>query len=387
MLPWDGVVNLLAALGVAAFAAHTLVPVRRNRFPSLLEIRFGVLAVLLAVFLALRGFFWISDVPAFLLASQVAVSWVPLGIVLAVEGLLRRHAPLPLKLFPLVGGVASLILSFTFHLDPLPLVSALFAGFQILGLVLPFAWAFVRDRRQITNRENRRVDGMFTLTLVVLPLIATDFADLMPDLPLRMGAVAILLFAHAAVLAARFPNRNPVLSWRMINLFVLALLASGLVLWLSEIEGFKSFIRLAVLILTLALVLSLILELLSLRDQSEERALLRLLSALDMSRPEVVVNRLNRFSPFEGAKLVYAGQGPIPANFDADIGRLYGKDPSGPNEQERQIAAVLDSLGADFLFKIDPGRKGFCVVEVQDPTSNTRDWAQIVASLVQAKAA
>lgn len=387
MLPWDGVVNLLAALGVAAFAAHTLVPVRRNRFPSLLEIRFGVLAVLLAVFLALRGFFWISDVPAFLLASQVAVSWVPLGIVLAVEGLLRRHAPLPLKLFPLVGGVASLILSFTFQLDPLPLVSALFAGFQILGLVLPFAWAFVRDRRQITNRENRRVDGMFTLTLVVLPLIATDFADLMPDLPLRMGAVAILLFAHAAVLAARFPNRNPVLSWRMINLFVLALLASGLVLWLSEIEGFKSFIRLAVLILTLALVLSLILELLSLRDQSEERALLRLLSALDMSRPEVVVNRLNRFSPFEGAKLVYAGQGPIPANFDADIGRLYGKDPSGPNEQERQIAAVLDSLGADFLFKIDPGRKGFCVVEVQDPTSNTRDWAQIVASLVQAKAA
>lgn len=387
MLPWDGVVNLLAALGVAAFAAHTLVPVRRNRFPSLLEIRFGVLAVLLAVFLALRGFFWISDVPAFLLASQVAVSWVPLGIVLAVEGLLRRHAPLPLKLFPLVGGVASLILSFTFHLDPLPLVSALFAGFQILGLVLPFAWAFVRDRRQITNRENRRVDGMFTLTLVVLPLIATDFADLMPDLPLRMGAVAILLFAHAAVLAARFPNRNPVLSWRMINLFVLALLASGLVLWLSEIEGFKSFIRLAVLILTLALVLSLILELLSLRDQSEERALLRLLSALDMSRPEVVVNRLNRFSPFEGAKLVYAGQGPIPADFDADIGRLYGKDPSGPNEQERQIAAVLDSLGADFLFKIDPGRKGFCVVEVQDPTSNTRDWAQIVASLVQAKAA
>ena len=387
MLPWDGVVNLLAALGVAAFAAHTLVPVRRNRFPSLLEIRFGVLAVLLAVFLALRGFFWISDVPAFLLASQVAVSWVPLGIVLAVEGLLRRHAPLPLKLFPLVGGVASLILSFTFHLDPLPLVSALFAGFQILGLVLPFAWAFVRDRRQITNRENRRVDGMFTLTLVVLPLIATDFADLMPDLPLRMGAVAILLFAHAAVLAARFPNRNPVLSWRMINLFVLALLASGLVLWLSEIEGFKSFIRLAVLILTLALLLSLILELLSLRDQSEERALLRLLSALDMSRPEVVVNRLNRFSPFEGAKLVYAGQGPIPADFDADIGRLYGKDPSGPNEQERQIAAVLDSLGADFLFKIDPGRKGFCVVEVQDPTSNTRDWAQIVASLVQAKAA
>ena len=387
MLPWDGVVNLLAALGVAAFTAHTLVPVRRNRFPSLLEIRFGVLAVLLAVFLALRGFFWISDVPAFLLASQVAVSWVPLGIVLAVEGLLRRHAPLPLKLFPLVGGVASLILSFTFHLDPLRPVSALFAGFQILGLVLPFAWAFVRDRRQITNRDNRRVDGMFTLTLVVLPLIATDFADLMPDLPLRMGAVAILLFAHAAVLAARFPNRNPVLSWRMINLFVLALLASGLVLWLSEIEGFKSFIRLAVLILTLALVLSLILELLSLRDQSEERALLRLLSALDMSRPEVVVNRLNRFSPFEGAKLVYAGQGPIPADFDADIGRLYGKDPSGPNEQERQIAAVLDSLGADFLFKIDPGRKGFCVVEVQDPTSNTRDWAQIVASLVQAKAA
>jgi hypothetical protein len=316
----------------------------------------------------------------------VVVCWVPLGIVLTVEGLLRRHAPLSLKLFPLAGGLFCLALTLLYGNAPQPWVSASFAGFQILGLLLPFSWAFIRDRSQLTGRENRRVDAMFLLTLLALPFIATDFADLMPSLPLRMGAVAILLFAHAVVLAARFPNRNPVLSWRLVNLFCLSLLAAGLVLWLSDVRGWSSFVRLAVLILTLALVLSLILEMLSLRDQSEERALLRLLSALDMSRPEVVVNRLTRFSPFEGARLVYPGQGPIPADFDAALGRLYARTAPNTAEQDRQVAAVLDSLGADFLFKIDPAHQGFCAVTVQDPTSNTRDWAQIVASLVQAKA-
>jgi len=114
MLPWDGVINLLAAAGVGAVALHMLLPVRRNRLPSLLEIRFGALSLLLALFLASRGFYWISEIRVFLGLSFVAICFVPLGLLLAVEGLLRRHAPLALKLFALLGALLCLLITILF---------------------------------------------------------------------------------------------------------------------------------------------------------------------------------------------------------------------------------------------------------------------------------
>ena len=124
-----------------------------DRAPSLLEIRFGALALLLSLFLAMRGLFWLSGFDAFLGISFIAVSFVPLGILLAVEGFLRRHAPLPLKLFPLVGGALCLIATQAQGTPNALLFSLLLASFQILGLLLPFGWAFLRDRTQLSRRE------------------------------------------------------------------------------------------------------------------------------------------------------------------------------------------------------------------------------------------
>jgi len=386
MLPWDGVINLLAAVGVGAFAVHMLVPARRDRLPNLLEIRFGTLAVLSAFFMAARGLFWISDFWPFLVMSHLAVCWVPLGILLAVEGLLRRHAPLPLKLFAVVGGVSCTTLVFLLERDAAALFSMSLALFQVLGLVLPFAWAFARNRSVLSKRENQRIDSMVTLTLVGLPFIVTDFSDLLPALPLSMGAIAILLFAYAAILAARFPTRNPVLSWRFLNLVALALIAAALVMWLTDLSGLSAFVRLAALVLTLAVLLALLLELLSLRDQSEERALLRTLSALDLSRPEAAVSRLIRFSPFEHASLIRPGQGPVPADFNIEPGRVFHRTPATNQASDLRAAAVLESVGADLMFLLDPKTDALCMVEIHDPGANTVDWARVIAALASSKA-
>lgn len=385
MEPWDGVINLLAALGVGGFAVHVLLPVRRNRVPSLLEIRFGSLALLLSLFLAMRGLFWLSGFNAFLTVSFIAVSFVPLGILLAVEGLLRRHAPLVLKLFALVGGALCLIATQVFDRSNTLPFSLSLASFQILGLVLPFSWAFLRNREQLSRRENRRVGGLITLTLIGLPFIATDFSDLLTGLPIRLGAIAILMFAYAAVHTARFPQQNPVFSWRALNLILTTFIAAGAFVWLTDLSGWSAYLKLTALILTIGLVLTLALELLNLRDQSEERALLRVLSALDLRRPEAVVSRLTRFSPFEHAWLVRAGRGPVPTNFSIQPGQVYRRTTRSQDPTDRDAAAVLENIGADLLFVLDISTDALCAVEVQDPSLNTEDWANILAALAVAK--
>jgi len=384
MEPWDGVINLLAATGVAGFALHVLLPVRRNRLPSLLEIRFGVLALLLALFMASRGLFWISGFDAFFAISFLAVCFVPLGILLAVEGLLRRHAPLFLKLFALLGAFVCLITTLLMAPTSSMVYSTFLASFQILGLLLPFSWAFLRDRTQLSRRENRRISGMITLTLIGVPLIATDFSDLVAGLPVRLGALAILMFAYAAVHSARFPRQNPVFSWRVFNLILTTLIAAAAFIWLTDLSGWEAFFRLTALIFTVGLVLTLALELLNLRDQSEERALLRVLGALDMRRPEAVVSRLTRFSPFEHARLVRPGAGPVPADFRLEVGHVYRREGATITATERDAAAVLESIGADLIFVLDPQTQTFCAVEVQDANANTADWAKVLAALAKA---
>ena len=387
MEPWDGVINLLASAGVGAFALHVLLPVRRNRLPSLLEIRFGVLALLLALFLAMRGLFWISGFDVFFSISFLAVCFVPLGILLAVEGLLRRHAPFLLKIYALLGAFVCLISTLLSSTSSSMVYSTFLASFQILGLILPISWAFLRDRTQLSRRENRRVNGMITFTLIGVPLIATDFSDLVPGLPVRLGALAILMFAYAAVHSARFPRQNLVLSWRFLSFILTTLIAASAFIWLTELSGWEAFFRLTALIFTVGLVLTLALELLNLRDQSEERALLRVLSALDMSRPEAVVSRLSRFSPFEHARLIRPGTGAVPASFRLPVGQVYHRDETASGAVERDAAAVLESIGADLIFVLDPGTDALCAVEVQDPNVNTADWAKILAALVQSKEA
>jgi len=391
MLPWDGVINLLAAAGVGAVALHMLLPVRRNRLPSLLEIRFGALSLLLALFLASRGFYWISEIRVFLGLSFVAICFVPLGLLLAVEGLLRRHAPLALKLFALLGALLCLLITILFAASTSMVHSLFLAGFQILGLLLPSLWAFLRDRSQLSRRENQRVNGLLTLTLIGVPFIATDFSDLLTVLPVHLGAIAILMFAYATVHSARLPRQNPVLSWRFLSLILTTLLVAPALIWLTDLSRWDTFIKLTALVFTVSLLLTLLLELLNLRDQSEERALLRVLSALDFSRPEAVVNRLTRFSPFEHAWLIRPGSGPVPADFRLQPNRIYRRNPPrGPeatahDTSHRDAAAVLESIGADILFVIDPNTDAYCAVEVQDPTANTADWAKILAALARAK--
>ena len=66
-------------------------------------------------------------------------------------------------------------------------------------------------------------------------------------------------------------------------------------------------------------------------------------------------------------------------------GKLYRRDATTTDPVEREAAAVLESIGADLIFVLDPASEAYCAVDIHDPAANTADWASIMAALARAR--
>jgi hypothetical protein len=75
----------------------------------------------------------------------------------------------------------------------------------------------------------------------------------------------------------------------------------------------------------------------------------------------------------------------VPTNFSIQPGQVYRRTTRSQDPTDRDAAAVLENIGADLLFVLDISTDALCAVEVQDPSLNTEDWANILAALVVAK--
>lgn len=73
------------------------------------------------------------------------------------------------------------------------------AGFQLLVLGWLGALIVRRPAGDLAPAEGATLDSLAVVIAVALPLLGTDFRFLIPDLPVRLGALAILVFVVAAV--------------------------------------------------------------------------------------------------------------------------------------------------------------------------------------------
>ncbi|WP_299296760.1 hypothetical protein [uncultured Erythrobacter sp.] len=182
-------IGLLAALvgryGVAAAA-------RRGGVAEHLRRLFTLTAVLLA--LRLANFVWTS--PAMAAAMMVVAAWMPLATLRLGEELVRRHAHRPLKFFALGGAIGFFVLAATFGLFWTREAILALAAFQ--ALVLAGVLIHLLTQRRTVSPSERRAPDMLSLAFVLaLPLLATDFERLFPDLAFRGGAFAALVFMLA----------------------------------------------------------------------------------------------------------------------------------------------------------------------------------------------
>jgi hypothetical protein len=193
----DSIVNLCGAigLGVAMLMLHRRDPA--SPLTRRLLLALGVIAALFFV----RGAAWWTGSVVLDNLSSIPAALIPLGALIVTEGILRRHAPRAVKIAMLIGGIA-IGLGGAFGLErfatPYAVVLALFqlGGFAVCALLLA-----TRDRAALMASENRSIGRLAVGAVIVMPFILTDFRVLMPDIPVRLGALGALLVVTAILIA------------------------------------------------------------------------------------------------------------------------------------------------------------------------------------------
>ena len=194
----DSIVNLCGAIGLAV----AMVALYRRDSRSPLTRRLLAMLGVVALLFLMRGVAWWSDSVWLDRLSLIPAALVPLGALLITEGMLRRHAPPVLKLSAVVGallfglgGAAGLEqFSVAFY-------SILLSLFQIAGFA-SCAWLMAtRDRGALLASENRGIGRLAVGALVLIPFVVTDFRVLLPDFPVRLGALGALLVVTAVLIA------------------------------------------------------------------------------------------------------------------------------------------------------------------------------------------
>ena len=210
--PAESVDVLVTWVGAVTLLRYRLA-LRRRRERSALEKRTGFLVSALALLLFLRGFAWISGNHKLLGALMLLPANVlPLAMTLFVEGLLRRHVSRWIKWLAVILSAAAatttIVLRSISGTDPRPnfvLLASLLLMMGVLGVALAR-----RDRASLSRSENGLVRACLIVTLVSLPLVATDFhLDIGWPTP-RLGTIGTLLFCYTLL---RRPQEHSRLAW------------------------------------------------------------------------------------------------------------------------------------------------------------------------------
>ena len=193
----DSIVNLCGAIGllVAAIALYRRDP--GGPFTRRLIFLLGVVAALFLI----RGLAWWHESAALDRLSLIPAATVPLGALVVTEGILRHHAPRPVKQIAVAGAVL-LGLGGALGLEAWSTLYAIaLALFQLAGFVTCALLLALRDRSQLYPSENRSIGRLAVGALFVIPFIVTDFQALAPGMPVRLGALGALLVVTAVLIA------------------------------------------------------------------------------------------------------------------------------------------------------------------------------------------
>lgn len=205
----DGLVNLFAAGGALVVAAEYDRVDPRGPVTSRIVFALRYAAVLFLV----RAVAWLSGNALGVTLIDWLASAAPLVSLIVAEGLLRRHSPSWLKLALCVGPVLIVAGSLLPNVS-VPVRNAILFADVVIGLGAVGNFLVLRDRQSLTAAENRTIGRLSIAWLFLAPLIVTDFRSILPDIPVRLGAVGALLVFYVGLgsgsvqssMAARFAN-------------------------------------------------------------------------------------------------------------------------------------------------------------------------------------
>lgn len=216
----NAIVNLCGAIGLGVAMLALYRRDAHNALTARLVIALGIVALLFLV----RSAAWLTGSSMLDDLSVIPAAAVPFGALIVTEGMLRRHAPRAVKL-GLVAGAIVLGLGGALGLGHFDIAYALTLALFQVGSFAACAWLLAtRDRQSLLASENRSIDRVTVGAIVVLPFIVTDFQALMPNMPVRLGALGALLMVTAVLIAGSSDEAR----WHGVLLSGLRLLGAAL---------------------------------------------------------------------------------------------------------------------------------------------------------------
>jgi hypothetical protein len=188
----ESLINLLASAGLAIVA-------RANQRidphgPVTKRIVFAL--GLVSAFFFIRACGWLLGSDLLGKLATMLAGATPLVGLFIVEGLLRRHSPPFAKASLSLGAIAIAILTVLnwrwTTLNQSLLLVLVVGGYGLLTWLL-----LARDRVSLTSSENRTVRRILVATPFLLILLVTDFRGLFPFIPIRLGALGVLLLMYS----------------------------------------------------------------------------------------------------------------------------------------------------------------------------------------------
>jgi hypothetical protein len=188
----DVLINLLAGVGlVIAVTAN-----RRVDPAGAVTRRVAFALSLVSALFFVRALGWTTGSDLLDRISWTLAGATPLGGLFVVEGLLRRHGPPAVKAAVASGFAIVALLS----PSPAPdLLSGAAMLIVIFGGFATLAWLLLRrDRDALTKAENVAIERLLAASVFLLPLILTDFRSLFSFVPVRLGALGVLIVLHVS---------------------------------------------------------------------------------------------------------------------------------------------------------------------------------------------
>lgn len=294
----DSIVNLCGAIGVvvAMVTLHRRDP--RSPLTRRLLVALGVVALLFLV----RGAAWWSGSVVLDDLSSIPAALIPFGALIVTEGILRRHAPRPVKIAIVIGGVL-LGLGGALGLERFAAPYAvLLALFQLAGFAI-CAWLLAtRDRTTLMASENRSIGRLAVGAIIVIPFIVTDYRVLMPDIPVRLGALGALLVVTAVLIAGGgTETRRQALLMTALRLISSALLGAAAAFVAPDVDA-AQIMRFCAIAIAGVLSIGLMVDALRAHFESQVPGVLNSVAVSPAQTRDALIAELARHPIFESAR-------------------------------------------------------------------------------------
>lgn len=161
--------------------------------------RFRWLLFIAAAFYGLRAVGWLVDVWILRAATVGMAVAIPVAALTLAEGLMRRHAPLWIKLIIAGGAVITAVVGILPHMWTSTVFVRLLLVFQVTAFSL-IAWIVIsRDRSALSAAENATINRISLALIAIFPMLLSDFRGEPFDIPVRMSGLASLIVCWIAL--------------------------------------------------------------------------------------------------------------------------------------------------------------------------------------------